>query len=343
MSNQLKRICAVDTVYSLFLYFLICEYNEEDIFIFSGGIPLEIRKNINHIYFPNLKFIEGYKLYKTNTIKGILKNIFGYLKYVLNIFRLRILLSLKTLNKEVNVYGHGHVTFSYIFYEYENSFIIEDGIANYYGLKKTPKLNKILEKILHFLGIYIFSLKEGFGTHKNIKKVFLTKEYVPKEIKNKVIIIDIKKLWNKKTGKEKEKILSNMNFDKNILTSLKSKKIILLTSPYSEENLLDFNTEITIYKNLLKKYNPQDVFIKKHPRETKNYKEIFPEIEVIENSFPVELLEIFEIKIEKILTISSSAALNFKNCEIELYEGKTPSKKVNKSIKLLKEKIIKNR
>lgn len=39
-----KRICTVDTVYSLFLYFLIKGVSDDDLFIFSSGVLKMLEK-----------------------------------------------------------------------------------------------------------------------------------------------------------------------------------------------------------------------------------------------------------------------------------------------------------
>lgn len=44
MVKMTKRICTVDTVYSLFLYFLINGVSDDDLFIFSSGVPEDVRK-----------------------------------------------------------------------------------------------------------------------------------------------------------------------------------------------------------------------------------------------------------------------------------------------------------
>ena len=118
---MIKRMCIVDTVYTLLLYYLICGINEEDIFVISGGIPKEIRKNIDHIYFPHFKHSD---LPDSNLILITLKRLLLIIKRTYGIIKLRIILFFKTRNCEVEVYGHGHLNFSFPFYEYENSYII---------------------------------------------------------------------------------------------------------------------------------------------------------------------------------------------------------------------------
>lgn len=56
-----------------------------------------------------------------------------------------------------------------------------------------------------------------------------------------------------------------------------------------------------------------------HPREKTNYKDIFKEILVLEQSFPAEIFELLEIKFDKGITIFSTAVLSTKSKEIDFY------------------------
>ena len=332
MENNKVRICVVDTVYTLFLYLLNFEYNPNDIFIFSNGVPKKVRNNIKHIYFPDIKLVHS----KDSLFKWIYKNLFNAIKQVYGILKLRILLFFKTRGKEVDVYGQGHLTFSYPLYEFENSYIIEDGLGNYLDLKQPTKINPLLNKIANFFGIYVFNLREGFGTHDNIKKVYLTKNNIPLEIKDKVEVMDMDNLWDLKSNSEKEQILNLFNLDN--LDKFGDNLVLLLTEPFSEHDLLPFDEEISIYKMFIDKY--PNIIIKSHPREKKDYSKLFPGVEIINVPFPVELLKYMGIKIDKIVTICSTAALNFADdCEIEIYDKKTSSEQINNAINVLNENL----
>lgn len=337
MGNQYDenvRIGVFDTVYSLFLYFLKFGYDPNDILILSSGVPKEVRKNIDHIYFPEIKLFHN----KDSLFKWCYKNIFNAIKQVFGILKLRLNLFFKTKGKKVSVYGQGHLTFSYPLYEYDDTNIIEDGLGNYVDLNKPTKINPLLNKLANFFGIYVFKMNEGFGTHDNIKKVYLTKNQIPLEIFDKTQIIDMDKLWDIKSSKEKDNILKIFNLE--ILNkNFKQNLVLLLTEPLSEQDLLPFEEEISIYKELLMKY--PNIIIKTHPREEKNYSDIFPNVEVLDNPFPVELLKYIGIDIDKIITVCSTAALNFQNdVEIIIYDKKTSSEYINNLIKILKEKLI---
>ena len=112
-----KNLCMVNTPYSLFLYFLICGYNKEDIFVLTNRIPKEIRDNIDHIYFP----LSGVPLQvRENSIKYF----FYIFRIMYEVFMLRIKLYFKTRNYEISVYGQAQFLFSFPFYEYEKYFFL---------------------------------------------------------------------------------------------------------------------------------------------------------------------------------------------------------------------------
>jgi len=327
------RIGVFDTVYSLFLYFLKFGYDSNDILILSSGVPKDVRKNIDHIYFPEIKLVHN----KNSLFKWCYKNIFNVVKQVYGILKLRLILFFKTNGKKVSVYGQGHLTFSYPLYEYDDTNIIEDGLGNYVNLKKPTKINSFLNKFANFFGIYVFKMNEGFGTHENIKKVYLTKNQIPLEIKNKAQIIHMDELWNMKSSQEKDMILKIFNLEK-ITQYFNQNLVLLLTEPLSEQDLLPFEEEIAIYEECIKKF--PNIIIKTHPREEKNYSKIFPRVKVLNSPFPVELLKYVGVNIDKIVTVCSTAALNFQNdAEIIIYDKKTSSEYINNLIKILNEKI----
>ena len=333
--KKYKRVCVVDTVYTLFLYYLICGVSEDDIFIMSSGIPESIRKNINHIYFPPFKY-KNYSNSPITKIKQRLSNIFH--RY--HILKLRFILFFKVKKNEVEVYGQGHLKYSFPLYEYEKSYLIEDGIGNYSDLKEPTYSNTIYSKILGLIGVDGREYSECFGTHKNIKKVYLTNSNsIPQIIKNKVEVINMKKLWNEKTEDEKNEILEKFNI-KDLINQLEENTTLLLTQCLSEDDLIPYDEEINIYKELIEKQENKNIIIKTHPRERKDYSKIFPEITVIDKPFPLEILKCANVKINKIVTVSSNVALTFKGeCEIKIYNGKTSSKELNESMKILNERI----
>lgn len=341
MAKEKIKICLVNTVYSLFLYFLINGYDENDIFIFTFLMPKEITKNLKHIQMPYVAFVDGPKMAPLNSFKGIFENIYGYFRYFYGYLKLRLILFIKTFNKEVEVYGHAQTPFSYMFYENENSNIIEDGLMNYnYPIIETHKINPIIDKILHIFGIYFLNASEALGSHKNIKNVYLTRENNHPLIKDKVKVINMEKKWRKLPQNQKTKILEvfNLNID---TINFDDNSALILTEPFCEHDFLRFDDEINIYKEMINKFHDNKIFIKPHPREEKKYDEIFENVEILNRYFPVELLNIVGIEPTVVCSIASTALLHFKKSNIYVYDGEINNEKLDNARNDLK-KLIEN-
>ena len=328
MSKEHKNICLVTTVYSFFLYLLIKGYNENDIFIFTAWFPREVSKNVPHIQMPPVAFRYGAKMYSTNTFKGIIKNIIGYVLHFYGYFKLRILFFIKTFNKDISIYGHAQTPFSFMFYENDGVYIIEDGLQNYSpDICEPHKINPILDAILHMCGIYFLNANEALGTHKNVKKIYLTKENNNPLIKDKVEVIDMRKMWNELTSNEQKEILEifNVNLD-NI--NFNGKTALILTQPLFEDNLATFDDELKIYDEFFDKFKDYTIIIKPHPRDEKDYRKIYPNVKIIDKYFPIELLSLIEVIPTVVCSVVSTALLNFENSEVYVYQGELKNERL---------------
>ena len=331
MDNQKpkKRICVVDTAFSLLYYLLIFGVNDDDVFIMSDYIPQSIRDNIPHIFFPRIR------LYPYDNLNHIVKDLWAFIRLPYEILKLRIKLYSLTKGYDVKAYGHGHLLFSFPVYEYPNSVIIEDGIGNYANLPEFEGYSTIPRVILSkIFGKYVRVFYDGFGTHPNIKEIYLTKdEGYSKLIEDKVIVKPLDELMKSIDEENKLKILKIFNGDQIIAENIKSDDILLLTEPFTECLELTLEEELEIYREMISKYDSKQIVIKPHPGEVKDYKKYFPNIRVITEKFPLELFDLIGIRFKKILTIHSSAALNFKDVEVEFYNGELNNEHVNEQRK----------
>ena len=330
--DKIKRICVVDTTFSLFYYLLIFGVNDEDIFIMSQHVPESIRNNIDHIFFPITL------LYPYNSIKNILKDCILFVNLAYQILKLRIKLHKKTKGYElIKAYGHGHLLFSFPLYEYPDSAIIEDGIGNYAELPEFKDFSPIPKFLLaKIFGKHFRTLYDGFGTHPNVKEIYLTKnEGYCDLIKDKVIVKELGELINSIDEDNKNKILKIFNADEIFKLNIKKTDVLLLTEPFSENFELTIEEEMRINKEIISKYEPDQIVIKPHPREKKDYSKYFPNIRVITTKFPLELFDLMGIEFKKITTVNSSATLNFKNVEVEFYDGKISNEHINRQRKQL--------
>lgn len=294
----MQKLVIDNTLYSILIYMLLNNEWSDSIFILNNKLDNKFLNNFQN----KVKKLYIFKQYK-------IKNY--YFKYIFEYLKLYFFIL-----KQKNIIIYGNDDLEYFFSFRKNIFLIEDGLLNY---KKPKKQNiiEILKKIIKLKNPFYKSL----GYSNNVKKIYLTGlAPIPKEIKDKVEIINLKELWNKKSKEEKKEILNIFGFDEIILNNIKNKKYILFTQSLSEDNFMSENEKINLYKNIISNYDKNTLIIKTHPREKTDYKKYFPEIEVLKQVFPAELFSLLDIKFEKVITIYSTAVLNFSsNAEIDFY------------------------
>lgn len=89
---------------------------------------------------------------------------------------------------------------------------------------------------------------------------------------------------------------------------------ILLTQHFADLGIMEQEEQTRLYRNLRdRELRNISLIIKKHPDDTLDYKKIFPEAEVIRETFPAELLPyVFRQKPEFIYTFDSTGCENLK-------------------------------
>lgn len=303
----MKEVLVFKSLYVLLLYLLITK-EKNKLFITTSNIDKTILYNLKN------KIVIEEPIWKRNYFYNKLLLFFWLKKIKKNIDIIKL-----KQNFNIKFYGQDNVFIGNIFLR-ENFQLIEEGIINYnyffYGNN--------MSKLKQFMWLYIYKLKPTMGSSHEVKKIYLTGlAPIPEEIKNKVEIINLKELWNNKTKEEKNEILDIFGFDEDIINKIKNKKNILFTQPLSEDRFISEEEKIKLYKKIISNYPEKDLVIKKHPREKTNYKKYFPEIEILNQSFPAELFDLLDIKFETAITIFSTAALNFsKNSKIDFYGTK---------------------
>lgn len=141
---------------------------------------------------------------------------------------------------------------------------------------------------------------------------------VPKEASNKLSIIDLKKEWLRLTFNEQKKIAAVFGVTPKELEVLKTKKVILITQPLSEDGIVTETEKQRLYKSILSNYSPDEIVIKPHPREKTNWTLLFPKTPIISARIPAELLSDI-INLKKVCTFFSTAAFGMtapKNVDI---------------------------
>lgn len=193
-------------------------------------------------------------------------------------------------------------------------FLYEHGLINYqkteemFHGKKITLFNKI---ILKCFGESISS----YGRDKNVEKIYLfNPEKAPFDIKEKVKKLDLRKKWENLKKEDKENIINIFGLE-DLNKEEYEGKIILLTQPLSEQKLISEEEKLQIYSKIIENYSEKEIVIKVHPREKTNYSKYF-KCQILSNEFPIEILELENIRFKKAITLYSTAINSF-NYEIE--------------------------
>lgn len=226
--------------------------------------------------------------------------------------------------------------------KYENIYIFNDRTLIGYILNKSKLFYNLLED-----GTDCFKSK-----HKEIliKKQIGIKDYIKKQLNiygveespmissievndkedifiNHYNIIEEPKseMFFSLNTQEKEKILKIFirDFDK-IIVPVGS--TLILTQPLYEDGLLKTEEEkVNLYKNIIRKYTSgEKIVIKTHPRETTDYFKYFNKeknIIIIEERFPIEILNFLDIKFKKVISVFSTGINLIENADERIEIG----------------------
>ena len=201
--------------------------------------------------------------------------------------------------------------------------LFEHGVINY-----QTEFNGIKQKIKKI----IFKMEKPYGRNEYVKNIFLRGSgEIPEDIKNKVKIIDIKKIWNQLNLDSQSRILNIFGLDIEKLKLVETRDIILFTQPFSEDKIISENEKIELYRKIIEKYNKNSLMIKVHPREKTEYDKIFKNVMLLEKGFPAELLLLIDkLRFKKVVTISSTAVSVFlKSSDIDFYGSEIHPKILN--------------
>lgn len=310
-----KNIVLIETGHTLLLYMLLNDnFDENSVFMFSDKALNKRFENqklgLEFYYFSKDEYYEILKV-KSKLLKAFKKKQFK------KNFKNKILETIEktTKNYKKNFVGHDHIFISRLIWDKIDEFtLLEDGITNY------------------DLDVYLKNKKNRFKSKKNlklglspkVKKIILSGlKKIPKEIKDKVEIVNFQKEWNKKSDKNKEKILSFFELTKQEVDKIQEKKIILCTQPFSDDDVMTEEEEMKMYQRILENYNHKDVLIKIHPRETKTYDKYFPDIMVDTSRVPFEMYEYMGFNFDIVATVSSTTAFSIKNVKkVDFYGTK---------------------
>lgn len=327
-----KNYFYVNTVYGLLISLIYFGNEEENIYFLESTIPEKIRNNLK-----NTVYIEDYK--RKYNIRII--------RYIKVYFRSRKLLNM--ISKIKKIYIQDHFEYGQFFLNNVKGevFLIEDGTKNYnekileYEYRRKYKIGTKIKNRILYLSKINYPI---YGLSSKIKKIYLTGILpVPDKIKNKVEFINLEKKWESLSYKKKKTILDIFDINISEVEKLKKveDKILLVTQPLSEDGIISEEEKIKIYREIILKIKSGEIFIKAHPREITDYKEVFKEfnINIVEKNFPIEIFMLLNLNFKEVVTIFSTAVLNFSTYKINFIGTKNYPKLYSKfgEIKLYSE------
>ncbi len=301
--NKFKNIVCCDSEYSLFIYLLVTNYNiNESLFFYS--------QRLNKIYRDKLS--ENGICLKTYRGKSRLVAFFINVVYFLYVY---FILTIKRA-KGLPAYGFDFLQFSSAIIMLSSSFsLIEDGLGNYEEpniVLDAYKRSK-LKRCLNYWGLYYPS----WGVSKSVERIFLTSlSTIPSSVENKVVKINLQDQWFSLDSSRKEILLNFFLGD--VSLSNNSNRCLILTQCWSEYKIMTEQQKVDVYRRIIdivrnsKQYD--EILLKVHPAETTDYKQYFPEVEVLIYPVPLQILELIGYNFKTMITVNSTAIFTSK-CE----------------------------
>lgn len=313
--GRVKKLFLYDMDRVLLIFLLLADLERDDI----TYVTYEGKEK-------RLEGLKGEKIVLKNSkmnAKNPIFNRFKMSKYICEI-RKEMGAYLKDIeNGRAELYGMDNLELGRRVFYQERINVIEEGTLNYMPYKAAPKGMK--EKIQRVI-TFIYGLderKKVMGYGDKVDKVYLTDslcESIPQGLEEKAEVINLKELWENKSEEEKRIIKNVFGFNDEILDKVKGESVMLFTQPMSEDGILSEERKIEIYSKVLEKYSNKSVIIKAHPREKTDYSKIFPRCYVMKEKYPVELLAVMGIKLERVVTLFSTAVFGFeKDVKIDFY------------------------
>ena len=298
--RKIDTICCVDSAYGLLLFFLITGKGMDNtFFLFS--------KNVQKIYREYLQ--KSGRLIKMPKTKKKFANYLAYLYYLILIpiiFWRKKIYGLPVYGFDSMAWANPILSLSHEFY------LIEDGFGNYI----MPSLNKERFNASWWRKFLVSKpniFHVPFGISDAVTKIYLTGIMpIPKEIDHKTCVVSIEKLWNH-ISEDKKLFLLNFFIGERNFTVQRDRKILLLTQCFSEDNIMSEEQKIDIYSRIIRLYGEDNIVLKTHPRESTDYKAIFPSLSIIDYPVPFQLLNLLGLSFEIAISVNSTAIFSLSN------------------------------
>ncbi|WP_108945127.1 glycosyltransferase family 52 [Shewanella halifaxensis] len=196
---------------------------------------------------------------------------------------------------------------------------IEDGISTRNALVKGDRNRGILGLLL---------LKEPEKMAKIDRFVMAEQIKHPLDkFASKIEWVDFFALWEQKSIADKADILDVLDVDVAQFNEIDVNYSILFTQAWSEitEGYSE-QDKVAGYQQLVKelKIDETRLVIKPHPKEKTDYSRYFPKAIILKPSFPSELMPLLNVRVDKVVSVASTACACFKGFANEIVYVRAP-------------------
>ena len=312
---QKKYICISDTAYSLALYLLLMsmdDINKTD-FLLGNTINRKIKEKL-----PLVHDIPSRWDWKTSFVCNR-KSFWSYIN-----------------GSTRHVYAQDHINYADALIGKNKYTLLEDAPGCYSQLDSvtflTPreqnKGKNLKQRIKYYLAhtpIY----GKTFGTNEQCVCRLVSD---PRDINSPYIkgknyqLVSLPDLWKNSDEEKKEFILNVFSISTKSIVESSTSELLILTQPFMEDCQLTEEEMVNLYQSYIERF--KNVAIKVHPRDHFDYLKYFPQVKILDNNAPMQLLNIVGMNFSTALTVCSTALSAMPETTKRIYLGTNINPKI---------------
>ncbi len=304
-SEDITHVCIAPSLYPLMQYIMLKDIDtvkKHTFYIFTDVISKDIRR-----HFPCVHYKHDSGTFTQNLKKRLDK-------FAILLFKNFKFPFLKT----ARIYALD-LTYTCLFIGRKKYALLSDGpscltsnmqenSAAY--IRQKDKAKSVLGKVqrLIFGDVFIYN----WGNNSQCQELFMTEENTsPVVDDHKTHVKSLKQMWNEASNDIKDFLLEIFSLTKDDIASLNSRPLIFFTQPMTTDCSMSKNEYAEVLRKILSLYNPNELIIKTHPRDSFDYQKLFPEALVYRKPVNAQLLELTGVQPKKVITICSSSVEAF--------------------------------
>lgn len=295
--DDVENVCVCMSHFALLQYMLLQDENsiKKTCFIFSEHIDKKIVKRLPAI---QLFYDNGIKR-RLNKIKI---HLFSRLKYP---FLSKAKIFAQDHVFPIGIIGRNHYA------------LLSDGPRFLTAAQAIDTYQK-RDRIRHSFRGFIESLLYGnitlypMGIGNQCDELFLTEmEDVPVCHSKKVHVNTIRNLWDSSSISKREFISYVFDVTPDDIELLKSRPLMYMTQAIDIDYELSSDEYVQLLSKIFSHYEQDQLLLKLHPRDKFDYRKFFPKVAVYSKTINMQLLSLYDIRPEKVITIFSSSVESF--------------------------------